>query len=426
MPHIRDLDLARRASKPLRRVLAKATSDGQPELRSYSEAWSTYVRGRVVSRHAARLITQFMAACCGKSKRDDAMPETTEKEAQELPDNSVPLARVHRLLDALSAKEKTCSKDSSTAVKDAAAESGGESEREAEEVNKKAMRRTAQMQTALQITADLWNRNAAPWQGVELHPEAVDWANQTATAEQKRKRQLLTQKEALKAGVEIQCRAYVQYQKRDVAAWKKNLMQSPEAPNQEQAAFLDRVLKRCEEEHAELGRAGGLVTQKDQHLSEPIRDCLLGIPGAGKSHCIKLVRLFFEECLKWEDGVQFQFLAQQNTMAALIGGKTVNSWGVIPINPEAASRQRQGKNKDGDVDELFTNALGIRFLIIDECSTISPTLLAQLDASLRRACMRHPHSRRLGAHRRPIRRHQHNLRWGPLATTTSACCRYVC
>jgi hypothetical protein len=202
--------------------------------------------------------------------------------------------------------------------------------------------------------------------------------------------------------MKIQCRAYVQYQKRDVAAWKKNLMQSPEAPNKEQEAFLDRVLKRCEEEHAELGRAGVLVTQKDQHLSEPIRDCLLGIPGAGKSHCIKLVRLFFEECLKWEDGVQFQFLAQQNTMAALIGGKTVNSWGVIPINPEAASRQRQGKNKDGDVDELFTNALGIRFLIIDECSTISPTLLAQLDASLRRACMRHPHSRRLGAHRRPF------------------------
>ena len=253
VPHIRDLDLARRASKPLRRVLTKTTSDCEPELRSYSEAWSTYVRGRVVSRHAARLITQFMAACCGKSKRDDAMPETTEKEAQELPDNSVPLARVHRLLDALSAKEKTCSKDSSTAVKDAAAESGGESEREAEEVNKKAMRRTAQMQTALQITADLWNRNAAPWQGVELHPEAVDWANQTATAEQKRKRQLLTQKQVLKSGVKLQCRAYVKYQKRDVDAWKKNLMQSPEAPNKEQAAFLDRVLKRCEEEHAELG-----------------------------------------------------------------------------------------------------------------------------------------------------------------------------
>ena len=132
-----------------------------------------------------------------------------------------------------------------------------------------------------------------------------------------------------------------------------------------------------------------------------MRDCLFGIPGAGKSHCIKLVRLFFEECLHWEDGVQFQFLAQQNTMASLIGGKTVNTWAVIPINPEAAARKQQSRSQDGDVDELFTNALGIRWLIIDECSTISVSLLAQLDAALRRACQRHPHAQ-VGAHKRPF------------------------
>ena len=99
--------------------------------------------------------------------------------------------------------------------------------------------------------------------------------------------------------------------------------------------------------------------------------------------------------------MQFQFLAQQITMAALIGGKTVNTWGVIPINPEAAAPKRQGKGDDGDVDELFTNAVGIRWLIIDECSTISPSLLGELDAALRRACLRHPHSRD-GARRRPF------------------------
>ena len=88
-------------------------------------------------------------------------------------------------------------------------------------------------------------------------------------------------------------------------------------------------------------------------------------------------------------------------MAALIGGKTVNSWGVIPINPDAASRQREVKNKDGDIDELFTNALGIRWLVIDECSTISPQLLAQLDSALRRAAQRHPYAR-TGSRGRPF------------------------
>ena len=88
-------------------------------------------------------------------------------------------------------------------------------------------------------------------------------------------------------------------------------------------------------------------------------------------------------------------------MAALIGGKTVNTWAVIPINPEAAVSKRQSKANDGDVDELFMNALSLRWLLIDECSTISPTLLAELDAALRRACLRHPHSRD-GTRRRPF------------------------
>ena len=132
-----------------------------------------------------------------------------------------------------------------------------------------------------------------------------------------------------------------------------------------------------------------------------MRSCLFGIPGAGKSHCIKLVRRFFEECLRWEDGVQFQFVASQNTMAALIDGKTVHTWGVIPVNAADAQSKIHTKSTDGDIDELFLNALGIRWLIIDECSTMSPGLLGLLDAYLRRACMRHPYAYR-GGERRPF------------------------
>ena len=79
----------------------------------------------------------------------------------------------------------------------------------------------------------------------------------------------------------------------------------------------------------------------------------MGIPGAGKSTCIKYMRRLFEDCLGWEDGVQFQFLASQNTMAALIGGKTIHSWGSIPINATQASAKVGTKGADGDIDVLF-------------------------------------------------------------------------
>ena len=51
------------------------------------------------------------------------------------------------------------------------------------------------------------------------------------------------------------------------------------------------------------------------------------------------------------------------------------------------------------MDGLFLNALGIRWIIIDECSTISPQLLSQLESALRRACQRHPYTRGDGRQR---------------------------
>ena len=103
--------------------------------------------------------------------------------------------------------------------------------------------------------------------------------------------------------------------------------------------------------------------------------------------------------MKWEDGVQFQFLASQNTVAALIGGRTVHTWAVIPVNATDAANKTQSKGADGDIDELFLNSTGIRWIIIDEISTLSPGLLGLLDAYLRRACCRHPYAR-IGARRR--------------------------
>ena len=104
--------------------------------------------------------------------------------------------------------------------------------------------------------------------------------------------------------------------------WGKVQSHSP-VPTEEQTRFLRRVVERCRDEHQEM------ISEK---YTEPVRDCLFGVPGAGNSTCIKWLRDFFEHCLQWEDGVQFQFLAAQNTMAALTGGKTIHSWSKIPVN----------------------------------------------------------------------------------------------
>ena len=129
--------------------------------------------------------------------------------------------------------------------------------------------------------------------------------------------------------------------------------------------------------------------RKKWRFSESVRECLLGIPGAGKTHCLLLLRDFFETCLGWTHGVQFQFLATQNSMAELIRGGTIHSWSVIPANKAMASAK--ANSKDVDWDQLFENCISMRWLIIDECSTLSPGLLGMFESFLRqKACLRHP------------------------------------
>ncbi len=91
----------------------------------------------------------------------------------------------------------------------------------------------------------------------------------------------------------------------------------------------------------------------------------------------------------WKHGVQFQFLAAQNSMAALIGGNTVHSWGAIPTSKAAANAKHA--NKEVDWDQLFENCISMRWLIIDECSTLSPELLgySSLSCARKHACAIH-------------------------------------
>eukprot|EP00973_Karenia_brevis_P020959 2882542-Karenia_brevis.AAC.1 len=52
---------------------------------------------------------------------------------------------------------------------------------------------------------------------------------------------------------------------------------------------MDRVMNRCRQAFQSF-----LRPNERQYKDDPILDCLLGIPGAGKSTCIKLMQEFFE------------------------------------------------------------------------------------------------------------------------------------
>ena len=50
--------------------------------------------------------------------------------------------------------------------------------------------------------------------------------------------------------------------------------------------------------------------------------------------------------------MQYQCLATQNTLAALIGGSTVHSWSTILVNASDAAEKIASKAGSGDIDEL--------------------------------------------------------------------------
>ena len=75
----------------------------------------------MVTKHAQRLIVQFMAASCGKSNRSENMQEEFDEATQQpqlLPENTVPLQRVHELLDKMAQKDELQSDANGTAFAD--------------------------------------------------------------------------------------------------------------------------------------------------------------------------------------------------------------------------------------------------------------------------------------------------------------------
>ena len=87
-------------------------------------------------------------------------------------------------------------------------------------------------------------------------------------------------------------------------------------------------------------------------------------------------------------------------MAELIGGGTVHTWGVIPANKTQAAAKHG--SKDVDWDQLFENCLSMRWLIIDECSTLGALVCGVFDGNMRRARKRQPYAKRGDGTARPF------------------------
>ena len=98
---------------------------------------------------------------------------------------------------------------------------------------------------------------------------------------------------------------------------------------------------------------------------------------------MKWIRAFFEEVLGWQHGTEFVFIASMNTMAALIGGKTIHSFGHILVD----ANQRQAKKGTSwaapDINKMWDENQNLRWVLMDEGSTASAEIFNILESNVR-------------------------------------------
>ncbi|CAJ1326993.1 unnamed protein product, partial [Effrenium voratum] len=193
------------------------------------------------------------------------------------------------------------------------------------------------------------------------------------------------------------------------AQWLRNLHDPSTLarPSAEQQAFLQAVIDRCLREARE-------EAEDKPFRSEPLRAFLHGVPGAGKSQTLKWLRGFFEEICGWMQGQEFVYLASQNTQAALIDGNTLHSFAELQVKAPKQSRQTQfGPDK-------FVKYQRLRWLIVDECSTVALEVFAVLQLRLAEATRKKRSWKCRDTTRAAVRRRELPLRRGLLAVPRGA------
>lgn len=326
--------------KSVRPRLCKKQADPN---RNFATAWRWYVEGNIASYHQKRLIEQFVSICdCGAASEDvDKVQEA--KEVEPVKGRTWTMRDIHSIFEV---------------------KTSGQQKRKRDKVS-------GSVQCAMDIGAVLWNPDRLSWEedlagdGHILHEP-----QESARASKRRKKMQDT------SGSNF----YLGFSVLDMAKWFDNLKNDPIQPNAEQLSFLRRVGRRLQTEAME-----DFQNLPQGKRSEPRRISVVAAPGTGKSQCVKWVTSLFESVLGWEMGLQYQVLAAQNSMAALVNGTTIHSWACVPMMYDGA---HQGENED--IAKMFVNCSRLRWLIIDEISCASLRLLGILERNCRRALMRNP------------------------------------
>ena len=110
-----------------------------------------------------------------------------------------------------------------------------------------------------------------------------------------------------------------------------------------------------------------------------MRFMLHGVPGAGKSQALLWLRSFVEDVGGWKHGVEFVYLASQNTMCALIDGFTLHSFNKLLFMQKDRKMILTKKSAGNVISTHFLIYQRLRWMVIDEASTASLDILAEID-----------------------------------------------
>jgi len=142
--------------------------------------------------------------------------------------------------------------------------------------------------------------------------------------------------------------------------------------NREQMEVVELVVRRVMEEE-------GMYAQEQRQMSPPLLHLMHGGPGVGKSHVIGKIKEFYEDIMQWTIGDEYNIAALQAVMAVNLGGETLHH--VAGINPFMSLGDMEAGR--ATAEEVAHRFLRTRWLIIDEISMVSASLLAQVDTKLR-------------------------------------------
>ena len=379
VPHLSDLDLV--PSQLTRHRCRRKGPAGAPQERCFYAAWRHYIRGHVVSEHAKQIIVNFMSACGSGTRHDkDSDEEPVKPEAPDIPGLSLSLDRVHAILRRqLSIGSKAHRRD-----EDVNAEDQGN------------IPMSGTISQAVDLCDTLWGEAARASDDVPVQvdatghkifrPKEVDADEAKGSEDVKDKRKPPAKPKKRKKAAKRQqptAMIYAKYDAERVRQWLIDVRAEEEAPNAIQLKFLQDVAARCALEARE--ESTDAINAASE--SAPMRPMIQGLPGGGKSKLIKWVCRFFQEALGWTHGVEYVCLASQNTMAALIGGRTFHSWGEIAVNKETSRKRRAAIWARPDISSMYEKTQNLRWILIDEGSTASAEILAALDSTLRK-CIR--------------------------------------